>query len=380
MSRIVTILQECLPQYRIAFFEGLRDELAKSGVELRLLVGRASGRYAQRGDTREVPWGIQVPQWNWSVGKHDLVWQFPGKHLRGSDLVIVPDQIRQVASLLLWLQQQLGVRKVAYYGHGRDFSKDPGVWSERLKRFISRRVHWWFSYNRLSACVVQAFGFPTSRTTLVINATDTRPLKAALSNLQEGDLQALREGLGLQGRHVGIYIGALAPIKGLPFLLEACQVIRSRVPDFEMIMIGAGPEAWRVREFAAQHPWFHLHPACFDAEKAPYLACADLFLMPIGVGLGVLDTFVAGCPLVTSDHTGHGPEIDYLEHGFNGWVIGNRPTPEAFGIGVVQLFNDRDLTKRLQAGCTLSSENYTMERMVSAFKEGILLALDASSE
>lgn len=376
--RKVTIIHEVIPQYRIPFFEGLRMELARQDVELRVLVGHPPESFAKRGDMRDLAWAEHVPQWNFRFGKHDLAWQRLGNGLAGSDLVIALAQVRQLAVFGLLFQQAMGWQKVAFFGHGRDFSKPPSAWSERLKATLSRRVHWWFAYNNLSARVVEQLGYPAERITPVMNAVDTAPLQAAVLNTQKEDILALRTRLGLRGSPVGLYIGALAPIKGIPYLLESALAIRTQVPGFEFIVVGNGPQAPLLRNFAQRHPWVHPVPGCFDGDKASYLKLADIFLMPFGVGLGILDTFVGRCPLVTTDHPGHGPEVDYLEPGINGLCVSGQPAPAIYARAVAALLDDPASRSRLQAGCTESASRYRMDTMISRFANGILCALEAA--
>ena len=375
--KTITIINEVVPRYRVPFFEGLSRALQHEGVRLQVAHGEASGQFALRRDSGLLAGSLRVPQRNLTLGTHELVWLETSQIIESSDLIIATQEIRQLQNLALWGKYKCGRLKLAWWGHGRDFSKSPASWSESIKRYISRHAHWWFAYNGLSARVVRELGYPSSRITPVMNAVNTRPLKMALDRIQEAEVLAIRKRMGIQGDYVGLYIGALAPIKGLPFLLDACRVIRSKVPNFEIIVMGSGPEEQAIHTFAAEHPWFHVLPPCFDEEKAPYLKLADLFLMPVGVGLGILDTFVAECPLLTTDHPGHGPEIDYLQQEVNGRQVTGRPSAEAYGQAVANLLSDPPALARLREGCQISAGVFSLEAMVANFSLGVLQALEA---
>ena len=43
------------------------------------------------------------------------------------------------------------------------------------------------------------------------------------------------------------------------------------------------------------------------------LSRANLMLIPGLVGLAVVDSFAAQCPVVTTDFRGHSPEFEYIE-------------------------------------------------------------------
>src|SRR5690606_30926991 len=125
------------------------------------------------------------------------------------------------------------------WGHGRNFQNASPI-AERAKQLMSRRVHWWFCYNDLSAEVVAGLGYPPTRITVVNNAIDTRRMQAWRAATTDAELAGLRGELGLRGSHVAAFVGGLYDEKRLPYLIEACDRIRARVDDFEMLVLGGG--------------------------------------------------------------------------------------------------------------------------------------------
>ncbi len=82
-------------------------------------------------------------------------------------------------------------------------------------------------------------------------------------------------------------------------------MIRRDIPDFELVVIGKGPEADFIETAAAQHEWIHFVGPKSDDEKVPYWALSKLLLMPGLVGLVVLDSFALGVPMITTDYPYH---------------------------------------------------------------------------
>jgi len=119
-------------------------------------------------------------------------------------------------------------------------------------------------------------GYPDDRITRVQNAIDTAALAAAAARVDDEQLASLRAELGVVGGNVCIFVGAMYADKRLPFLLEACELIRRDVPDFEIIFVGDGPESAVVREAADHAPWIHYVGARFDDGKVPYFLLANL--------------------------------------------------------------------------------------------------------
>jgi glycosyltransferase involved in cell wall biosynthesis len=61
----------------------------------------------------------------------------------------------------------------------------------------------------------------------------------------------LRQELQLQGMRVVIAVARLVPLKNLGLLLDAIALVRGRVPDVQVILVGDGPEAEALRTRAA---------------------------------------------------------------------------------------------------------------------------------
>lgn len=377
-TRRVAIVYKDMPHYRVAFFNGLRERLAVSGVELDLIYGQPSGQSIEKRDSRDLEWGRFVRSKTFKLGGTTFYWQPVLKYLRGADLVIVEQASRLLVNHVLLLENLLGVRKVALWGHGRNFqSARPGGLRERFKRAYSRSAHWWFAYNETSAQIVIATGFPASRTSVVQNAIDTGVLLEQVASVRQTDVDALRARLGLEGSQVCLFLGSMYAERRLPFLIEAAERVRSRVPGFELVLVGSGPDGRIAEEAAQDHPWIHHVGAVFGDELACYLASARVLLMPGVVGLGILDSFAAGVPMVTTLLPQHGPEIEYLIDGENGVMVSDAASASAYADAVADLLLDPERYARLVEGCKRSAREYSIEVMVDRFAQGVMKALEA---
>ena len=376
--RRVAIVHKCLPQWRRRFFELLRDRLAQEAIHLQLIYGQPGAKDAAKKDTVDLEWAQRIQNRIVYFRGRELYWQ-PCLHLlRGADLVIVEQASKLLVNYVLQARYLWGGTRFAFWGHGKNFAQYDSHWlGEFLKHRVSRRVHWWFAYNAKSAAVVQSLGFPADRTTLTQNAIDTRALIAATRRFDPSALRGLCDVLELRGRNVCLYAGAMYRDKRLLFLLEACELIRRWVPDFEMIFMGAGIDAGIVTEAAMRHSWIKYIGPKFDHEKVPYFMLSKLFLMPGVVGLAVLDAFALAVPLVTTAVPGHGPEIDYLDDGTNGILVHQVQNPAAYARTVAELLRDEQQRQLLIEGCRAAAEIYTVENMVERFAVGVMQALAA---
>lgn len=373
----VAIVYKSLPQYRRRFFELLRQRLDQLGVELVLVYGQAGAKDAAKKDTVNLPWAHRIENTIVRVAGRELYWQPCLGLVRGAELVIAEQASKLLVNYLLQLFNLLGVQRFAFWGHGKNFQAHEGSrLGEWLKRLVSSKVHWWFTYNEISSRVVRELGFPQQRITSVQNAIDTRALIAARRRLEPEQLEALKRELGVTGDNVCIFSSSMYREKRLGFLIEACLLIRAQVPDFQMIFIGAGPEDHLVSEAAQKYPWLHYLGPRFDAAKVPYFALSKLLLMPGLVGLGVLDAFALEVPLVTTDLPYHSPEIEYLNDSVNGVIVAQSQDAAAYAAAVVELLRDDLLRDGLVQGCREAAARYTVEEMVERFAAGVLRALE----
>jgi glycosyltransferase involved in cell wall biosynthesis len=372
----VVILYKYIPQYRRLFYELLRERLNSLGIELSVIYGQPGLKDAKLMDAIDLPWGQSVHNTYLNFGERELCWQPALQLLQDSDLVIVEMANKLLVNYILLLQNAFGARRVAFWGHGRNFqAKKEHRFSESIKRILSTKAYWWFAYNNLSAEVVHKLGYPMARITVVQNAIDTSQLKNELEKLTLEDIEQTRREIGLSGEHIGLYVGGMYPDKRLKFLLDSLIYIRGQIPDFEMIFIGSGSDAYLIQEMNQNNSWIHFLGPKFDNEKVPYFALSKLFLMPGLTGLAILDCFALGVPLITTKYEGHSPEIEYLKAGENGVMVDPPDDPRLFAQGVVDLFRDEGARLKLVEGCRASSSKFSIEKMVENFANGVNLAL-----
>lgn len=370
--RRVLVVQRRMTHYRVPLFEALRRELPRHGCELVLAHGEPTETEARKRDGGELPWAERLPTTYLLDGK--LCWQ-PFAHLmRSCDAVVLTPENKLVNNLGAQLLQRRC--KVIFWGHGANLQGRADSLAERYKRSLARRVDWWLGYTEMSRPLITRSGFPDTRITILNNAVDTVELAAQMATARAPErLEAARARLGLKGSRIGIFIGSIYDEKRPAFLLEAARAIRERVPDFELLVLGTGVQANLVEDFCRAHPWARYPGILKGQDKADALALARVMLNPGLVGLGILDSFVSGVPMLTTDCGVHSPEIVYLANGING-VMAPDALP-AYVDAAVQLLSDDAAHARLRAGCAASASEYTVERMAQNFGRGVAACLEA---
>ncbi len=376
----VTVLQHRLLHYRVGLFEALRAECERRGIELRLVHGQPSPRERLKRDTGTVAWADQVANRWVSVLGRDVLWQPFPRALRDSDLVVIMQENRILSNYPILLQRALAGNRVAYWGHGRNFqSGAPGGLRERWKRFWLTKVDWWFAYTELTRRILAEGGFPADRITCLNNAIDNERFLADLAGASDASQAAVADEAGLApGAPLGLYCGSLYPDKRLDLLAEAAERIHAVLPDFRLVVIGDGPSRGMLEARLAGRPWARCVGVKKGAEKAAYFRRATAILSPGAVGLHVLDAFCAGLPMFTTASARHGPEIAYLEHGVNGFVLADDAT--AYADAVIAILRDPARYAAVAAAARASAREYTLDNMVRNFVHGIEACLGLGAQ
>jgi len=209
-----------------------------------------------------------------------------------------------------------------------------------------------------------------------MNSVDTLRLTELKKQLRPEDLAALRAKTGIKSNNVAVFTGGLYEQKRLRFLVDACELVGKKVRDFELVVIGSGPESPFMSLSAARNDWLHYVGPKTDEEKVPYWAVSKALLMPGLVGLVVLDSFALGVPLITTDYPDHSPEISYLKDGINGIICSPWPSIRVYAERVADFFLSPSLQNTLSSNAEASSKDYTVENMADNFFRGVVAALD----
>jgi glycosyltransferase involved in cell wall biosynthesis len=361
--------------YRLEFHRELRAKLAVRNVTYDVAVSELMPHVRGRNDTRLLEFGRPIRS-NWlQIGKVILCWQRVFFKALSYDLVIVMHENKYLINYALQIIRSLGGPKIAFYGHGRNFQVDSTLWREHFKRLWMAKVDWWFAYTALSQRLIADTGFPLNRITSVDNAYDTLSLTQQLSDVSEQEICEFRAFHGIKSNNIGIFVGAFYKEKRISFLIACAKRVRAQVHDFELLLVGGGPDIHLAHSEAALHPWIHVTGPLFDRQRAVALKSSKVFLLPGLVGLAILDSFAAGVPIVTTDFPYHSPEIAYLRDGENGLMVSPGNDIEQFARAVVGLLANDPLRSTLAAAARADAARYNASRMAENFSEGIFAVL-----
>ena len=140
----------------------------------------------------------------------------------------------------------------------------------------------------------------------------------------------VRRRLGLSDRPVVVCVSRLVPRKGQDVLVRALPLIRRRVPDACLLLVGGGPYRKRLQQMAGDLPvvvtgsvpWAQL-PAYYDAGDVFAMPCRDRLggIEVEGLGIVFLEASAVGLPVVAG-RSGGSP--DAVLDGQTGHVVDGR--------------------------------------------------------
>jgi alpha-1,6-mannosyltransferase len=225
-------------------------------------------------------------------------------------------------------------------------------------------------YNRFEATLVpseqlarvlEGWGVRNVRTVkLGVNAETFSP--------HPDDRAETRSSLGIApDRRLLLYVGRLAREKNTKTLFAAFEMLAKRRPhEFELLIIGDGPQREQLRELRGQTGNVKWIQYCTDSlELASFYRAADLFVHP-GVqetfGLVALESQTCGTPV-----TGiRGTYLDQvIFHDQESWALEN--TPEALA-NAIEEFCRKDLRAAGSIAARVAVERYSWARVF----EGVL--------
>ena len=177
-----------------------------------------------------------------------------------------------------------------------------------LKRLLARSCTALVVPGSAAAELVRSL-VPDSSVTVAPNAVD-----GALFASRTADREGLRAELGLEGCCF-LYVGRLAPEKGVDVLLSALDGV-----DGRLVIAGSGAEERRLRALAPAETRFLGH---VDRDELPrWYAAADALVLPSRSepwGFPLNEGAAAGLPLVATDAVGAAREL--VEDGVNGFCV-----------------------------------------------------------
>ncbi len=370
MTGVVMLVNEFPPQ-TVGGAERQAERLAAALAQLGVDVGvmARSGPELPPWEEREGFWVRRIAPWGpgkWGtltfiLGTMAYLWRIRQRYqILHAHLAFGP----AVAAALVapWLGKKVVV-KFGNSGPFGDVQVSQATWRGRLKlALLRRRADVVVALDETMARELHEAGFDPRR---IVRLDNGIPVEAFRPTLPR---RAYRRIVGVEGRDVLVFVGRLAPQKGLDLLLRALVPVFAQRPQACLMLVGEGPERPALEALARELGI--TDQVCFLGyveDVAPYLWAGDVFVLPSwaeGMSNALLEAMAAGMACVVTA-VGQGPEM--LDQGRCGVVV-PPGDPQALTEALLALLASPDLRRRLgQAAQRRVAERYAMRRVAAAY-------------
>ncbi|MGU3497931.1 glycosyltransferase [Mycobacterium sp. C31M] len=311
----MAIVQQYVPTYRLAFFEGLVERLGDRGIDCFVVAGRPFGSQAARGDEAGgEPWLKLAEPKRLRVGHRTISFYGTSKHWRHCDAVIFELRGTSIDLNMDIAKKKITGRRLGVWGHVRPYTQ-PGhpldLAAERHQMFHSDRV---FAYTPSGADFAVAAGVHPSLVTCVMNSADVSRLVEGMRNLRTDEVRDFERSNNLLRGKVFGYLGGIDESKRIDFLTRTLDVLWERDREVKLVVGGSGDQASLLSPAAARGQVVMLGYAG-PKEKALLAASCEGLINPGRIGLVAVECLAVGLPIFTTSWPFHAPEYEYLKQG-----------------------------------------------------------------
>lgn len=379
----VLVIQPVIPLYRQPLFEALA---ARAEFDIAV----HSSQQVQGGP----PSIADVPMWGDT--SHECLTLLGGRFYwqRGlrlpsafgvGDVLVLNGNPRFLSSLSLAIRARRRGAAIIWWGHW--WSATSVRWRAAIRFKFMSIADVLFLYTEEEARVAAA-KWPDRKAVIGLNNTlDTSPVVRAASRWSDERLREFAAEQMLTEKKVLLFCGRLRsdPSTELDVVIRALAILREQdsCDRHLLVIIGAGEQRAALETLANtigvndRIRW--LGPIYDEEELAPWFMSALCCVLPGSIGLALIHALAYGLPVVTHGERGlHCPEIAALRPGENGLTF---PRGDALELSrqLLRFSSEPDLRRRLSeaASQTVRTE-FSFDRMVDRFAEGISMAVDAS--
>lgn len=227
--------------------------------------------------------------------------------------------------------------------HATEWGRNWGIHNE-VQRYISS-VEWWLTYESWKVIVnsgymynevCEVFHLPPDKVRVIPNGVDLDKFRGYVRD------SVFRRNFAADNEKIVFFIGRLVNEKGAHILLDAMPKILTYYSDVKLVITGKGPQLDFLRNKAASmgiEDKVYFTGYISDDILSKLYMCVDVAVFPSlyePFGIVVLESMVAGVPVVVSDAGGIG---EIVEHGIDGMkaYAGN---PESLADSILEVLHN----------------------------------------
>jgi len=252
--------------------------------------------------------------------------------------------------------------------HGRD-TEAPAAGFARtaVERILARATdHFTTVSAHLRDSVIRDLGVSPDRVLYIPNGVD---LSRFGVSYPEAEIRA-RLGVGPEDRLIAT-VGSIREVKGYGTLVRAFEVLRRKMPDLKLLMVGIDPKNLAIPRLAQEATdWESVRKDVLflgvRRDVPEILSVVDVYVnssLYEGMSNSILEAMASSKPVVA---TAVGGTPDLVEDGVTGWLVPSRD-PSALAEKLEQTLNDRARAREMgQRGRERVEQHHSFTAMVRA--------------
>ncbi|MBL9121713.1 MAG: glycosyltransferase family 4 protein [Phycisphaerae bacterium] len=370
--RLVRFVQPLLPKYREALCAALAGTpgiTLEVWADLQPRQGSLKGAASHRDFVCVHKPYREIGPFIWQPGELSAV-------ARPADVVIMPWNSRYVQLIPALLRGRLNGVRTILFGHG--LGKRESWLRRRFRNALIGLSDACILYSQGQADSLLAEGHSPSKIFVAPNSVDPKPIVDATSAWPREKVDVFLAERGCTRGKTLLYISRLERWKRVDMLLRAVAMLAPNEPRMKAAIIGDGEDRSRLealaRELGVADRVLFVGALYDEMDIAPWMLGSSCLAFPAAIGLSMLHALNYGLPVITSDdRLPHGPEIEALRHGENGYLYRDGDI-NAFAEAIGRVVGDESLQIRLGAAAlaTVTGPNaWNLDSMVRGFLAAI---------
>lgn len=210
--------------------------------------------------------------------------------------------------------------------------------------------------------LVRELKLPEEKIVLIYNPVDIQKIQQ-LSQENVND-----PWLSDPDKHVVLWVGRIAAIKGLTYLIRAFERVLKQI-DARLIIVGEGSERDAIEKLVLQKGLEQkVRFAGFQSNPYRYMSRSSVFAFPSlseGFGMVLVEAMACGLPVVSADCIAGPSEI--LQNGRCGILVPPGDS-DALAEGIVRVLTSPKLRRELSQAAAQRAADFEAARVVSSYQ------------
>jgi glycosyltransferase involved in cell wall biosynthesis len=178
-----------------------------------------------------------------------------------------------------------------------------------------------------------------------------------------------------RGKVVIGFLGSLAWWQGVDILAEAVAIVKERLPDVELFVVGDGPMRNKVAEICGKHKVKCVITGFVPHEEAlRYLRSFDVLVLPrrrtsateANIPIKVVEAWALGVPVIVTSH-----EVFKAMCKDGQDVLFVKPEPEDVAEKILLLASDRGLREKLVYNGQMLAKNFDYDEIAKRLIDSV---------